>query len=207
MKIHVGVPWRPGCRARERNWEFVCRHLVACEFMPVTADSGHDRFNRAASRNQIVRDAETADADVVIFHDADMIAPPDAYPQMAALAFETGRMVIGFTVYRALHAWSTEKVLAGLKDPWTVPVAGTTNWSVGGIFALTPQAWRRCGGMDERFRGWGCEDFALYHEAEHHLGPTRRLPNDAVHLWHPHAAGTGDDKHNGAILAEHLPRR
>lgn len=197
MRTAVAVPWRPGNAWRERSWQYVQGHLERCGYQPFTFDSGHQPFNRAASRNL----AAALDVDVIIFHDADMVAPRDAYADLALTAHETSRMVVGFRHYRALDKSGTLTVLAGA-DPFTQePLAELTDFSVGGIFALTPDAWNAVGGMDERFIDWGCEDFA-FAKAAAALGPMLRTENSAVHLWHPHAGNHEHIDHNAALLAE-----
>lgn len=192
------VPWRGGDRWRERTWGYVKTHLENAG--PVlTADSGDQPFNRAASRNLAASECDG----VMILHDADTIAPADAYPEMIELASDTGRMVVGYTQYRALTRNATRRVLDG-SDPWTEELAGTTEgWSLGGIVAITREAWDLVGGMDPRFRGWGCEDTALAHAAAVVLGPILRVPAPAVHLWHPHGSGHADETANGELLARY----
>jgi hypothetical protein len=70
---------------------------------------------------------------------------------------------------------------------------------------MTVDAWRAIGGMDPRFRGWGCEDWALAHAAEVVHGPLIRTPNPAVHLWHPHGQGGHPDleAENSALLTRY----
>lgn len=186
MNIVFGVPWRDLDPWRARCWDHVREHLLATGYWVREADSGDEPFSRAASRNLAVDLA--ADADVVILHDADMIVPPVAYSEMAIRAHQTGRMVIGFSQYRSLGPAITETVLAGA-DPWAArPIGVLDAWSVGGIVAITPDAWRTVGGMDERFTSWGCEDFAFACAAKIALGPFERHPCAAVHLWHEHGS-------------------
>lgn len=195
MNIVYGVPWRDLDPWRARCWAHVREHLLASGHWVREADSGAEPFSRAASRNLAVELA--ADADVVILHDADMIVPHRAYAEMAIRAHQTGRMVIGFSQYRALGPAITEAVLNGA-DPWTAePIGVLDAWSVGGIIAITPTAWREVGGMDEGFTSWGCEDFAFASAAKIVLGPLERHPCAAVHLWHEH----GSDPENAAQQA------
>lgn len=202
MNIHVGVPWRGGDPHRERSWRYVCDHLHRCGLTALPADSGHDPFSRAASRNTAVRHA--ADVDVVILHDADMVAPADAYAQAAELALDTGQMVVAFNQYRPLNKPTTDRVIAGADPFEAAPVDTLVDFSVGGIIAITPTSWWDCGGMDERYVDWGCEDFAFADTAGRTLGPLIRVEGPAVHLWHPHASNPSDpnQQRNADLLAE-----
>ena len=202
MKIHVGVPWRGGDDYRERSFRYVCDHLHSAGLVALPADSDHDPFSRAGSRNKAVGHA--AAADVVILHDADMVAPIDAYEEMARIALETSRMVVGFTEYRPLNKTTTRQVFAGADPFAAAPITTLDEFSVGGIIAITPIAYWVAGGMDEAYVDWGCEDFDFANAAGAALGPLIRLPGPAVHLWHPHA-GDPDNPHqqnNSRLLAE-----
>lgn len=197
--ITVGVPWKPGDNWREMSWAHVHTRLQGVADRLIVANP--DPFTRAAARNQI---ADAVGDGVVIFHDADMLIPDEAYAKLARKA-ESGRLVIGFDQYRHLSIDQTIKILHGA-DPWQMTTPHMTqSWSVGGVFALTVEAWREVGGMDPRFRGWGGEDFAFAHACSLVLGPIQRLGTPAVHLWHPHARGvdTAQDERNVALMARY----
>lgn len=181
----IGVPWRQGCPHRERAWSYIEPRLRRTADRLIVANP--DPFTRAAARNMAV---DSVASGVVILHDADMLLPDEAYGELTARAEATGRLVIGYHQYRPLDHGQTLRVLAGA-DPFDItPRETTEGWSVGGVIALTAESWREVGGMDPRFRGWGGEDFAFAHACSVVLGPIDRLRTPAVHLWHPHAAGT-----------------
>ena len=199
VKIHVGVPWRGGDAHRERSFRYVCDHLHSCGLTALPADSGHEPFSRAGSRNTAVRHA--ADADVVFLHDADMILPD--YQAAAELALDTDEMVVAFRHYRPLDHTTTDAVLDGA-DPFTAtPIDIFTDFSVGGVIALTPAAYWRIGGQDERYRDWGYEDSAFAMAAER-AGTIHRIDQPGVHLWHPHAgdANNPDQRRNAELIQE-----
>lgn len=200
VNVHVGIPWRAGDPWREQAFAYVQIHLRGAGFDPVPYDDGADVFSRAGSRNLAVR---CADADVVILHDADMILPATAYIEAAEIARSSGRLVIGFSRYRPLSKARTVEAFGGA-DPFTLdPVDELVDFSVGGVVAITPYAWWKAGGMDERYVDWGCEDFAFANAAAGALGPLIRLDGPGVHLWHPHAADPDnhDQQRNSALLA------
>lgn len=195
----IMVPWRAGDPDRERAWEYV-RTRMGKEPIPVDADPDKP-FSRAASRNRAM---EIAPDPIVIIHDADMLVPEDAYDDIARMCCGR-RMTIGYTEYRALSRRSTRRVIDHGADPFAETPAGTTTgWSLGGIIGMRKATWNLVGGMDERFRGWGCEDTAFAHAASIVLPKTWRSPNPAVHLWHPHGTETlnpDDEAANAALLA------
>jgi len=189
-------------KLRARSWAYVEQHLTDAGFEPVTVDAGGEPFSRAASRNL---GAAPGLADVVILHDADMLAPADAYDAMADRALETGRLVVGFSEYRALSKWTTRSAIKGLVDPWQVePAAVLRDFSVGGIVAITPAAWAEVGGQDPAFVAWGCEDFAFAHACSVVLGPIERLATPALHLWHPIAQQHDQVEQNTELMHAYL---
>jgi N-terminal domain of galactosyltransferase len=190
----VGIPWRGGDAARERNCDYVTTYVennVTSNWSVAGSDPAFP-FSRAAARNDLAKMANADRFDVVVLHDADMIAPAGAYLEMAERAYDTGTLVIGFTEYRALGQPTSRKVINGRLDPWEAPAVGTlTAWSLGGIVAIRTDVFARVGGYDERFVGWGCEDTAFAVSCAIVTGQAcQRTANPAVHLWHPHGQYT-----------------
>jgi hypothetical protein len=50
--------------------------------------------------------------------------------------------------------------------------------------------------MDERFTGWGCEDTALEAATSTLCGPTQRVRQDAIHMWHSWQGKTAHPDNN-----------
>lgn len=192
MRVAAVIPWRPGDPHRERAYQEVSRRLAQMlpDAVVFTADSGHDRFNRAASRNLGVTLARSAGADVVVLCDADTIPQPSPLTAAITGAAQDGRLHTPYTRFWGLTEQGTRDYLAGV-DPLQCGCDLDYAYSVGGVFVITPIAWERAGGMDERFTAWGAEDMAFRLAADTLLGPTRRHTGMIVHLWHPPAARTG----------------
>ena len=51
------------------------------------------------------------------------------------------------------------------------------------------EAFEAVGGWDERFRGWGGEDYAFARALDTLWGPHKNTANDILHLWHPRITG------------------
>lgn len=187
MRAGVVIPWRGGDRSREAAEQYVEAYLVGVGFgggIAVADSPGPGPFSRAAAKNAGVE--SMSHCDVVIIHDADMVAPRDAYEEMATVAHDEGVLVVGFTQYRALSQQASRRVIRGA-DPFTTrPYGVLDGWSLGGIIAIRTDAFATVGGFDTRFQGWGCEDWAFAHTCSILLGATMRTDNIAVHLWHPH---------------------
>jgi len=157
MRVVLGFPYRGVQRFREEIFSIVKTKVT--EMYPwdgvVVGDSGHDQFNRAATRNSIVREAHEMGADVVVICDADSI-PEDFNLHIGIKrAFERDEFVVPFETVRVIHYKSVFRSYADYK---TIPEVRTYGPSCGGIFICRPSTWAFLGGMDERIQGWGYED-------------------------------------------------
>ncbi|MFC6022988.1 galactosyltransferase-related protein [Plantactinospora solaniradicis] len=185
MRVGIVVPWRDDgperAKAKAVTETRLRQMLPGAEY--VEADSGHDDFNRAASRNLGVRLAEAAGCEVVVICDADSI--PEEAPLRAAIeAASDDRLHLPYTRFVSLSERGTTQYLSGMPvDLCRVLL----DWeeSVGGCLVITPAAYWRAGGQDERFLGWGCEDTAFHVDCEKTLGATVRHSGALVHLYHP----------------------
>lgn len=193
--VAVVIPWRPGTAERNAHHDTVRAHLAALlpDAIHLDADSGHTPFSRAGSRNEGVRQAQAAGADVIVICDADTLA--EAEPLHEAIdAANDGVMHLPYTWYRGLSETGTTQYLAG----W--PAAHCLaelehEWATGGIIVIQPAAWWQAGGMDERFQGYGFEDAAFRIAADALLGPTVKHHGTITHLWHPSEVGHGSPQH------------
>lgn len=188
----VVIPWRDdgdratGCRA-------VCTALrAAFPGAPIMlVDSGHEPFNRAASRNHGVRLVDAFATmkpapdphEVVVVSDADVI--PDQQALLNAVnAAHDGRLHYPFVTCHYLTEAGTADVLAGgVLDPTQIEfmIPGAQ----GGLMVMLASAWSRAGGMDEQYTGWGYEDNAWHRSVTSALGDPVRHTGDLYHLWHP----------------------
>lgn len=166
VNVVVGFPWRP-TTDRLPGFEIVCNwyEAVLPDAVQLPCDSGHEPFNRSASRNEVVRQAEQYNADIVVVSDADTIPTP------AGL-----RAAIDAAIDGGMHYPFDKYLYAGSDNP----PGGNT----GGIYVCRPDVWWAFGGMDERFSGWGGEDDAAHAAAECLIGKPVEHPGYAVSLWH-----------------------
>jgi hypothetical protein len=144
-------------------------------------DSGHEPFNRAASRNHGV--ACLGPGVIAVVCDADVL--PEHDPLLAAIeGAADGRLHYPFTVCHYLTEAGTDLVIAG-DQPDVQRVEFSIVQAQGGLMVMRTDAWQRCGGMDESFTGWGFEDNAFYTAVWRSLGQPARHEGILWHLWHP----------------------
>lgn len=184
--VTVVVPWRDGgCEHRLRAKHRVVAHLATA--LPgaelVLADDGLDPWARGASIDKAVAEAS---GELILTCDSDLLIPAEQLRAALALAEEKHGQVIPFARYRYLGESETARLLAtgserfgDFRHKWTRDV------SVGGSGAFSVETWEIAGGHDPRFRGWGGQDYGFYYACEALVGPLRRVPGEAVHLFHP----------------------
>ena len=191
----VVVPWRDDGH-RVLTCTAVCaalRHLLPGSPM-VLADSGHEPFNRAASRNLGVKHAGLGETVVVC--DADTLPDPQGLAAAIRRAYD-GRLHYPFAVVNYLSEAGTAGVLAG-NQPNPEQIEHSIPSAQGGVMVMRASAWLEAGGMDERFTGWGFEDNAWYAKVAKTIGPPTHHAGVAWHLWHPteRYRGTLDETKN-----------
>lgn len=166
VSVVVGFPWRP-TPDRLAAFELVCNWYESAlpDAVQVLADSGHEQFSRAASRNLAVRMARDYSPDVVVISDADTIPTPAGLTAAIAAAVHGG---MHYPFDRYLYAGSD-----------CAPGGNT-----GGIYVCRPDVWWAAGGMDERFHGWGGEDDAAHAAFEALVGKPTCHPGFAVSFPH-----------------------
>lgn len=206
MTAAVVIPWRPGTPERNAHHERVRDHLrwLLPDAAHLDVDSGHDPFSRAGSRNEGIRQAEAAGADVVVICDADTL--PEAEPLHAAIEAATdGVLHLPYTWYRGLSRDGTEQFLTGMPAT-NCPTDLAHEWATGGVLVIQPDAWWAAGGMDERCTGWGFEDAIFRICADALLGPTVKHAGTITHLWHPQESGLGSPQHvaNGQLCQRYV---
>ena len=186
MDLAVVIPWRP---TPDRLLAFQHVNGWFSHWFPDTpvtlADSGHDTFNRAASRNTGVR---AAGADTVIVCDADTLPDPHGLHDAIRQATD-GRLHFGYGRMAYLDEAQTAAELAGQR--YEPPPGAVHNSSV---MVIRSESWWRAGGQDERFTGWGGEDDAWFVACRTLLGEPAWHGGLAVSLWHDSERDLGSDR-------------
>jgi hypothetical protein len=207
VKVVVTVPWRP---TPDRIRAFQAVRDWYAEVLPEwwfgTADSGHEQFSRAASRNACVRLAVEHGADVVVINDADTIPERHGVTAAVQAAHDQGGLHFGLHTMRYLSAEETELYYSGsLLDRTGTPHDSS-------VVVMRPIDYIHAGGQDERFTGYGGEDNAfcaaastllqrgacwhkgaaisLYHDPSvRDIGSARWKPNSELNIRYQHAKG------------------
>lgn len=185
--IGVVVPWRyKGDPWRLANFTTVRYHLDGFAPVVVASDglAGDTPFNRSRAYN--LGAAQLPEADVIVFHEADMLIPRAQLVIAVNAALVKPGMVVPFDTYDYLSPEDTSKVRAGADPQFCTPefvmADGRSNGAVNVVSRSTLEA---VGGWDENFSGWGFDDRAMARAFEiTSSSPTRYIQGHGVHLWH-----------------------
>lgn len=149
----------------------------------VAVDSGHPKFNRAATRNLAFQYGRDYDYDVVVCNDADTIGQSEGYHKAIDAAATNGLINYPFTVV-------FELIPKAIATVGTQPASILRNrafskcFSEGGVYVATPESFAGAGWQDPRFTGWGCEDRAFISSNKTLLGLPLKQPEDLFCLYH-----------------------
>ena len=153
---------------------------VRYEFMK--SDSSVSGYNRSAAFNRGVR---VAKGNVLVLHDNDMIVPKNYCADIIKLmskgydAINPKRFVFYLSKHDSTLVTSSFNNISHCKPEYIVQ-----NLEAGGSMAITKEGYKRIGGMDERFIGWGGEDNEFWSRCSV-LNRWIWGYAPVIHLWHP----------------------
>lgn len=181
--MFIGMIWRPTV---DRHRPF----MIANEFWNQLGtiryfDSGHEIFNRAASRNLAVQAAAAAGETKLVITDADTIPDHHAVTEAWRTADDT-----------AVHLPYTSCQVLDVDDT----VMGEFSFTCGGVYITTINAWNAVGGQDERFTKWAPEDFAFKMAHETLAGPMIRHNGVLLSLGHNRDQHRHDDTETDPLV-------
>lgn len=193
---------------RDDLWRF-CKRWWKERFPGVMVCEGNIKtdglFCRSHSINMLVKSARTIGARHIVIADADTIMTD------TSAVLDAMRHVVDHRVLCYTHE---QRWMLGPKDTAHLMSHGHTcdddpettgphHNTYSGIFAVNTDLWDEVGGFDERFIGWGYEDWAFMWSCMT-LGGIERAPGHCVHLWHPRKheeeAGQPHYKDNEALF-------
>jgi hypothetical protein len=191
------IPWRDkGDARRLDNFQYVARNLWAQGWYPFdVSDGGDGPFNRSRAYN---RGRAAHPADVYVWHEADMIVPPDQLERAIELALEAPGLVVPFTEYHMTNPEQATLVHGGADV--TSMDCNVIYWgqSIGAVGVTSEATMRLVGQWDEMFDGWGFDDNAMFHAFKLCAGEPRWVDGPGYHLWHPSGAGATTETEQNA---------
>lgn len=195
-EIPVIVPLRPDQGHRDGLWRFVRSRFVEHGYHPIIESDSEGDWSRGEAIN---RGVARTDAEVFIVADADVIYQSWEQPRQAAeLALRTGSLAYAHRRHHMLPWPATRRILKGQKPRPTWAEQAVDN-TMSSCWAISRESWDRIGGFDERFIGWGAEDW-MWMCACHAIIGLERVDAFTFHLWHPRD-GEADHPNYAANIA------
>lgn len=202
----VAIPWRASRTHKPRQLAAAVKALTAAlpDAPIIEADSGHQPFNRAASRNSGVRRARHLPdgmvAGILVVCDADALVQAEPLREAVAAACD-GKLHLPYTEAVLLSQDGSDAVHGGT-DPAKARIWHVNPNSVGGCVVVAYETWQTVGGWDERFANWGFEDTAFWASVDTLFG-TVRHDGQLFDLWHLDRRGVGSPQwHTGKALCD-----
>lgn len=194
MDVVILVPRRADHGWRDALWRY-CRGMWQERFPDwrlVEGEHAGDEgpFNRSAAVNRAA--AAAGDWDVAVIIDSDVIPDRRGAETAVGVAAASDVLVVSHDERVMLKKQVTQQIIKGTyKESWDQPSAYDRIWSgswesCSCCTVVSRRLWDGVGGFDERFVGWGHEDWAFRAACETVSGaPMVRCATRLFHLWHP----------------------
>ncbi|RBP50646.1 glycosyltransferase [Arenicella xantha] len=148
--------------------------------------------------------AKHANCERLILADSDMLIDALALQEMSQLMAGDVDAINPYTALIDLDEHETQQLLSNASAVHIERSDALLNRKsigqnppfCGGVFAVTRALFEVCGGMDERFEGWGGEDDAISKRVAHFASNMISLDHQAYHLWHPPSAPRLEESHD-----------
>lgn len=181
----ICMPWRDsGDRWRQQAKEWCLQYWQEADLQVVEGNGN----SRSAMCNDAAKIAIESGANVLIFADADTWGPISQITDAIRAAVETGQLVHAFTSYTKLDSSQTQRATrtepSRVRPERLTRTARSKGGHVSGLTVVPVELWKRLGGFDERFVGWGFEDQAFHLAAEVLADGTQRIEGQAIHWYH-----------------------
>jgi predicted glycosyltransferase involved in capsule biosynthesis len=167
----------------QKRWEklFPEAEIIICE------DDGKDPFSKTIAVNNAYK---KANSDILAIVDADVWVEPKILIEAAEHIRKNPNSWVQpcNTVYRInkektfnIVEFTPDVPFPIIKEEDTERITGV----VGLVAVFSREQFEYCGGMDERFRGWGWEDTAWNTMLNILFSKAESWDNIVYHLWHP----------------------
>ncbi len=163
---------------------------------------GNPLFNKGMAFNHGVAHSPCAK---VILHDADMLAQGHYTGAVAAVLDGHESCHVGSTVMYTIHEAMEQINRTGVVDK-TVRCDRIVGYYEGGSLAATKTGYWKCGGFNEDYWGYGCEDCDFYARLSEGSNWKELREFDFLHLWHSRVGGWNNHHEANKALEAKLSR-
>lgn len=191
MNVSVLVPFRDDGAMRGEIWEWLEKRWLSVfsDFELCVADSvEHEEFSRSRARNNAFAKST---GDIVVIADADSC--PSTRALLSAIDIveeDPSSWVIAHDAYAMLNEEFTVELLKQpasvvLPDGWSPDCLVRPMFqSYAGMLVCSRASFDKVNGYDERFGGWGLEDWAFRLAMDTLVSPHKRVSGALSHFYH-----------------------
>jgi predicted glycosyltransferase involved in capsule biosynthesis len=206
--VSVLIPFKSDNGPRDAAFQWIKKfyNKAMPEAEICIGEDNSELFNRSKAINNAFKKSTR---NIIVVADNDTIFDPVIITQSIAL-LDRYAWVVPFHDVLNISEENSKKIYES-KAKWPLKVKikdyrrkDFSRWA-GKLNVLPRKTFKKVGGFDERFIGWGCEDTAFALSVNMRCGAYHRLNSDVYHLWHPYVGTKGNPNHdaNEAILKQY----
>jgi len=163
---------------------------------------GNELFNKSYAFNVGVKNCTT---NKMILHDADMLAQEDYTQKIYDDMMDKGFSHIGRSVLYTNKEACDLINISGKVDS-EVECERIVGYFEGGSLGVDKDIYWGCGGFNEDFEGYGCEDCDFYARVTKYVGYIENRTVDLLHMWHSRVGGWTRHHEDNKKIEEQLNR-
>lgn len=176
---------------------------------------------RGGARNYLIDQCNLDPEDIMVIMDSDVLVSPSdlAKTVIAVRAGMSWGVCYSKHGYYRLNKPATDRLIDSFSEPdFRLERPKKNDCLIGGFtsyasaIVMSAEFFYKCGGYDDRFRGWGYEDDA-FRDVALTLGGEPWRPDNSflIHMWHPEPTESTwhqpDIDHNKALYEEYRLRK
>jgi predicted glycosyltransferase involved in capsule biosynthesis len=199
--VSILIPYKPDKGPRDAAFKWVksfYEHTMPNAEVCV-GNCERTLFSRSGAINEA---AKKASRSIFVISDADFFYNPNIILKGMELLNEHA-WIIPYNQIHYLNSGSTDKVFQ-TKSTWPLNLKLESNLvkmdKVGGLNIIPRKYFEEVRGFDERFLGWGLEDFAFANSVNTICGNYARIDAEVFHLWHPRQNENNNPNYNTSKL-------
>ncbi|OXX84297.1 hypothetical protein AVM15_05240 [Paraclostridium benzoelyticum] len=193
--LSIIIPFKPDNGDRERNWNWLKKRYEA--LMPDAELCIDERNETPYCKSAAINDAvRKSTRDILLMVDADIVLNIIDLKKAMNEVYDKGIVAPSRLVRFSENATNTilENNSFVVDDSFIDNNTKIFTSIFSGICLIKKEIFKKCGGYDEVFKGWGNEDIAFVKCMHRVNGPIHKIPNFTIyHLHHK-----TDDNHRDA---------
>lgn len=193
--LSIIIPFKPDDGDRERNWNWLKKRYET--LMPDAELCIDERNETPYCKSAAINDAvRKSTRDILLMVDADIVLNINDLEKAMNEVYDKGIVAPSRLVRFSESATNTilENNYFNVDDSFIDSNTQVFTSIFSGICLIKKEIFKKCGGYDEVFKGWGNEDVAFVKCMHRVNGPIHKIPNFTMYHLHHQT----DDNHRDA---------